>query len=453
MFAAFNLLITLAFVLLAIGLCALLPRDYKWMALLISSLALYAFLFSWQIGWLLAMALLTFLGAWCVARIPPLAILLIPLLLLPMLLEKATNRTPHYMLGSQAENANNGMLAFPLIVGLSYFSFNAVSYLVDVKRGYLKPERSFLKLLFYLCFFPALLSGPLHRYKFICSQTRQIGLHSKSIGNGLVLMLWGFFKNMVVAQRLQYVLNGMEASGWFILMQGLVFFLFLYVNFSSFIDIVQGIALLFNLQLKNNFHNRVYLACSRQQFWQGWHITLNEWFRDYFFFGLANHDKRRRYTNLLLLLTFVMIALWHGFTLVLLIWGLLNGCWIIAEKKWLGKWQPVSYWQKTAGRLYHLSLASVLAVLFISPSFGQLQQRMFSESSFSIPNGGGYVLLVLALSFAGMDWLNAHAAEKRMDVYLQSLPYWQRAAIAGALLIAIFLFGLTNSIANYYMRF
>jgi alginate O-acetyltransferase complex protein AlgI len=257
----------------------------------------------------------------------------------------------------------------------------------------------------------------------------------------------------VVAQRLQFVLQGMETSGVYVLLQGLVFFLFLYVNFSSFIDIVQGIALLFNLTLKSNFHNRVYMACTRQQFWQGWHITLNEWFRDYFFFSVVKYDRQRRFTNLLLLLTFLLIALWHGFTLVLFVWGLLNGCWIIAEKKLMGKWQPENWWQRALGRIYHLSLASVLAALFITPSLPWLLQQLCSQSRLSFDKGNGFVLLVLAIAFAGMDWLNQKAGDQRMDLYLQSRPYWQRIGIVGGLLVAIFLFGLTNSIANYYMRF
>jgi alginate O-acetyltransferase complex protein AlgI len=452
MYAEFNLLIIVCFVGLAAGFSKMLPKGNKWIALLLASIAFYALLYSWQTLWLLAMALITYIGARQIRKIPGSVVYLVPLLLLPLVLEKATHLTPHYIMGSQGVNPN-AATNIALIIGLSYFTFNAISYLVDVKRRYIEPERSFPRLLFYLLFFPALLSGPLHRYKFINNQLNDIGWSLQSLSNGSVLLLWGFFKNMVVAQRLQYMLNGTEATGWFVLVQGLLFFLFLYVNFSSFIDIVQGIALLFNLQLKSNFHNRVYMACSRQQFWQGWHITLNEWFRDYFFFSVARFDKQRRYTNLLLLLTFLLIALWHGFTLVLLVWGLLNGCWIITEKKWMGKWQPVTWWQKTAGRLYHLGLASVLAALFITPSLGSLFTRFIDHGHLSLAKGGGYVLMVLVIAFVGMDWLNAKAADKRMDLYLQTLPYWQRTTLCGALLVAVFLFGLTNSITNYYIRF
>jgi alginate O-acetyltransferase complex protein AlgI len=438
---------------LAAAISILLPKGNKWIALLMSSVAFYALLYSWQIIWLLVMSLITYLGARQIRKVPDSVVYFVPLLLFPLILEKATHLTPHYILGSQGVNWIAGKANITLIVGLSYFTFNAISYLVDVKRSYIQPEKSFPRLLFYLLFFPALLSGPLHRYKFISNQLKDIGWSLQSLSSGSVLLLWGFFKNMVVAQRLQYMLNGTEATGWFVLVHGLLFFLFLYVNFSSFIDIVQGIALLFNLQLKSNFHNRVYMAWSRQQFWQGWHITLNEWFRDYFFFSAARFDKKRRYTNLLLLLTFLLIALWHGFTLVLVVWGLLNGAWIIAEKKWMGRWQPETWWQKTAGILYHLGLASVLAALFITPSLGSLFNRFLGHDHLSLAKGGGYVLIVLIMAFGGMDWLNAKAADKRMDVYLLTLPYWQRTTLCGALLVAVFMFGLTNSITNYYIRF
>ena len=103
--------------------------------------------------------------------------------------------------------------------------------------------------------------------------------------------------------------------------------------------------------------------------------------------------------------------------------------------------------------MYHLGLASVLAALFITPSLGSLLNRFLDHGHLSLAKGGGYVLMVLVIAFAGMDWLNAKAGDKRMDVYLQTLPYWQRTTLCGALLTAIFLFGLTNSITNYYIRF
>ena len=169
-----------------------------------------------------------------------------------------------------------------------FFLFNAISYLLDIKRGILIPSRSFFKLTLYLIYFPTLHSGLLNRYIYMMEQFDQIEITERSITNGLWLMLWEFFKNIVIAQRLNMLIGDLKVShigGLWTLLIGLVFFFYIYFSYSSFVDFFQGVSEVFNVRIKERFGKRIYFSSNRHEFWKGWHITLNEWFRDYFFYN------------------------------------------------------------------------------------------------------------------------------------------------------------------------
>ncbi|MBU3677388.1 MAG: hypothetical protein FGM54_09475, partial [Chitinophagaceae bacterium] len=210
-----------------------------------------------------------------------------------------------------------GIFSGALVMGWSYFLFNALSYLFDIERKVIQPETSLPALMRYLLFFPMLFAGPMHRKKALDEQFKQVHVSPNSIRAGLRLILWGLFKNFVLAKRLFSLFLSLQLShldGLFLLLQGLVFFFYIYASFSSFVDFFQGVALLFNIKMSDNFHKRVYWASSRHQFWQGWHMTLNAWFKDYFFYRLMKYKYWRNKTQLALFLTFLLIALWHGAT-------------------------------------------------------------------------------------------------------------------------------------------
>lgn len=130
------------------------------------------------------------------------------------------------------------------IVGLSFFVFNAISYLMDIKKRFITPADSFFKLLLYLLYFPTLHAGPLHRFTYLKSQFEQAKITSKSFNNGMRLILWGVFKNFVLAQRLyqlHHELSLSEISGWWTLVIGFVIFFYVYFSFSSYVDFFQGV--------------------------------------------------------------------------------------------------------------------------------------------------------------------------------------------------------------------
>jgi alginate O-acetyltransferase complex protein AlgI len=311
----------------------------------------------------------------------------------------------------------------------------------------------------YLTYFPAIFSGPLHRAKYLFEAFKNIKVTDHSISKGLRLILWALFKNVVIAQRVFLLMTQLQSSemgGVYYLFVGFLFFIYLYCNFSSFIDFFQGVSQILNIRLKDNFRNRVYFAASRQEFWRGWHITLNQWFRDYFFYVLSGYDKKRRYTDLILLVTFLMIALWHGLSTVMVVWGMLNGLWIVIEKKFnFQSWKRSSF-LKIAGVVYHLSVATLLALVFISPQPRFLYQKIFVESSQLPENFIALYLpsiLIIAVCLGIMDYHYAKAKETTFDEYLDNKPRYLRWLIYGKLVMIILIFGKSAGVENYYIQF
>ena len=382
--------------------------------------------------------------------------------LIPLILMKAVNTDSIFATYLNENNFDIKVENYQSILeiaGISYFTFNSISYLIDVRRRYIEPEKNFFFLLLYIIYFPCILSGPLHRAKYLFGLFKNVRITAANVSCGLRLILFGLFKNLVIAKRLFLMVTLMQDSnlgGIYYLLCGLTFFLFLYFSFSSFVDLFRGISKIFNIPLKDNFRNRIYLSRSRQQFWKGWHITLNEWFRDYVFFNLAKRDKRRRHTDKILLLTFLLIALWHDLTFVFLIWGLLNGMWIILEKKVaFDKW-PLPKLRSWLGIVYHLVISSFLALLFIASDIKTFVRKLFlSPANFPTGIVANHMntILLLFLSFLIVDYHYLKAGDLKFDEYLDKKNGLYRWSVYLQLTFLLLLFGVKEGVDNYYIQF
>ncbi|MEY3368668.1 MAG: hypothetical protein RI973_1823 [Bacteroidota bacterium] len=448
--------------MLAVALMALSRKQHHWKILLAFCALLYFALAGFRFLVVLGLSGFIYLSALEIRRMNRGRWLVYIVVLLPLVLKKALYAEFHF--DELFDPSRTLIQQFDWVevlnfVGLSYFTFNGLSYLIDVKRKYLAPQRNFFVLLLYLIYFPTIFSGPLHRAKYFFNELSQIQVTNESLANGSRLILWGLFKNMVVAQRLHFLVYSlMEAGlgGLFNLLTGFFFFFFLYCSFSSFIQIFQGVSQVFNIRLKDNFRNRVYASASRQEFWGGWHITLNEWFRDYFFYELVRYDKRKQYTYGILFLTFLLIGLWHDFTLVFLVWGAMNATWIILEKKFYESEAGKRHRKvRPLGVLYHLFFSSLLATVFISPDLGGLLDVFTEPPSLGKSTSVffSFNTLVLVIAFIAMDYHEKMAGKQRMDHYLAGKPELYRWAIYYKLAFMILLFGTAGIIENYYRQF
>jgi D-alanyl-lipoteichoic acid acyltransferase DltB (MBOAT superfamily) len=223
-------------------------------------------------------------------------------------------------------------LALILPIGLSFHTFQAMSYTIEVYRGHHKAERHFGIFALYVMFYPQLVAGPIERPQNLLVQFRQQHKFDyQQVTDGLKLMAWGMFKK--VADRLAVTVNLVYADptqyqGWALLIATFFFALQIYCDFSGYSDIARGAAQVMGYHLMTNF-DRPYFSKSIAEFWTRWHISLSTWFRDYLYIPLGGNrvDRRRWYCNLLV--TFLISGLWHGASWTFLIWGGLNGLYLI----------------------------------------------------------------------------------------------------------------------------
>ena len=222
-----------------------------------------------------------------------------------------------------------------LPAGLSFYLFQAVGYAVDVYRGKIPAQRSFLRHALFLSFFPSLLSGPINRAGDLAPQFEQA--HPFCYGDlraGLLRFLWGAFKKLVLADRLAVAVNTVFAAphdfgALQVFAAAAAFSLQIYCDFSAYSDMALGSARMMGFRLRENFRTP-YFSQSIQEFWRRWHISLSSWFRDYLYIPLGGSRKGtgRKYLNVLIV--FAVSGLWHGAALSFVVWGLLNGLYQVA---------------------------------------------------------------------------------------------------------------------------
>jgi len=238
-----------------------------------------------------------------------------------------------------AQNLNLVVHAIPLLkivlpIGLSFHTFQAMSYTIEVYRGRQKAERHFGIYALYVMFYPQLVAGPIERPQNLLHQFyEKFDFDYNRVTSGLRLMLWGFFKKIVIADRLGIMVDSVydnpQAHNSFSLLLGTIFFSFqIFCDFSSYSDIAIGAARVMGFKLMKNF-DKPYHARSIAEFWKRWHISLSTWFRDYLYISLGGNRVSipRWYFNLFFV--FLVIGFWHGANWTFIIWGALHGFYLI----------------------------------------------------------------------------------------------------------------------------
>lgn len=224
-----------------------------------------------------------------------------------------------------------------LPVGISFYTFQAASYTIDVYRGHLKAERSFGIFLLYVTFFPQLVAGPIERSDALLPQFfKKMTFDYARAVEGLQLMAWGMFKKVVVADTLSGYVETVyrdpgSFSGGACLLATYLFAFQIYADFSGYSDIARGAARVLGFQLMVNFR-QPYVARSIPEFWQRWHISLSTWFRDYVYIPLGGNRVSRGPWLRNVLVVFVVSGFWHGANYTFLIWGALHGAYFILSR-------------------------------------------------------------------------------------------------------------------------
>lgn len=221
-----------------------------------------------------------------------------------------------------------------LPMGISFYTFQTLSYSVDIYHGNLKPEKHFGIFALFVSFFPQLVAGPIERASNLLPQFHQHHTYNQDrLTSGLRLMLWGMFKKVVIADRLAFLVNAVynhpEEFGGFSLCLATVFFAFqIYCDFSGYSDIAIGAARIMGYNLMTNFRTP-YFAKSISEFWKRWHISLSTWFRDYVYIPMGGNRVVKWRWHYNLFITFLVSGLWHGANWTFVIWGALHGFYLV----------------------------------------------------------------------------------------------------------------------------
>ncbi len=347
-----------------------------WLVLLLLAVAFAA----WWTGQLLAP--LREIGSPNHSRLQKLTMAMtVVVILLPLLYFKYSN----FFLSSLnvLVKSNFRLLDLVLPVGISFFTFQAISYVVDVYRGRFAMKVTFLEFLFYLSFFPLLLAGPITRAQTLLPQIRRPGqVSERCLYMGLWLVIIGLLKKCVVADYIaqynDWVFSDPQTySGLECVMGILGYTVQIYCDFSGYSDISIGIAALMGFRLLENF-NFPYRAGSPTEFWHRWHISLSTWFRDYVYIPLGGNRCSRVRTYINNIITMLVAGLWHGSTWMFILWGGIHAMGLVVHKAcrpWLER-LPDSRWVRGIGVVLTFVFVAFAWVFFRSENLSMACQLL-----------------------------------------------------------------------------
>ncbi len=362
-----------------------------------------------------------------------------------------------------------------LPMGISFYTFQAIGYSVDVYRGHERPERSLPRLALFISFFPQLVAGPIERMANLMPQLKATRtVTPEHLIHGARRMLWGFFKKVVIADNLsgfvdQVFRHPQSHHGLIVVLGTLAFAVQIYCDFSGYCDIAIGAALFFGVRLMENFR-RPYFATSLEDFWSRWHISLSTWFRDYVYIPLGGRRVSRSRAAGNLMATFLVSGIWHGANWTYLLWGGLHGFATLAER--IFRRPPsgrlVSPFAVSAQRVmgWGLTMLVVLVgwVFFRADSLHSALVLLRHAAIWDLPEqaaliprmlGGGGWLIFLGLCILVLfvvELLEERTGEGVSHLFSR-LPPVARHAAYGVLLTVIFLGGQFSQQTFIYFQF
>jgi alginate O-acetyltransferase complex protein AlgI len=336
-------------------------------------------------------------------------------------------------------------------IGISFFTFQAMSYVIDVYRGHVPVERSPLRLGLYVALFPQLIAGPIVRYAHVAQELVARRVCLESFASGVERFVVGLAKKLLLANSLAVVADavfdipdgGLSLSvAWL----GIVCYaLQVYFDFSGYSDMAIGLGLMFGFRFQENF-NYPYIARSVTDLWRRWHISLSTWFRDYLYIPLGGSHASAWRTHFNLLVVFVLCGLWHGPSWSYLVWGLFNGVFLILERRGLGDW--LARHGGPVGHIYTMLVWFVGLVIFRSVGLEHAGLMLQSLAGFTTLTNAAYpVEIFLDPGLCGVLAIACLAATPLWPLFRDWLSRQERQFAQGALAPAWCLVQATGRLA------
>jgi alginate O-acetyltransferase complex protein AlgI len=374
----------------------------------------------------------------------------------------------HAVLTAAGIQASLPMLRVVLPVGISFYTFQAMSYTIDVFRGELRARRSLLDVAVFISFFPHLVAGPIQRASYLLPQVegeRKFLVSTATSGFGL--MVWGFFKKLVIADNVGVIANKVFAlndPSFEILWAGVfAFAIQIYADFSAYTDIARGASRWLGFELTENF-NHPYMARSPADFWRRWNISLSTWFRDYVYIPLGGSRSSGWIWARNILVTFLLSGLWHGASWNYVLWGLYHGVLLVitrAHRILAPAAKPARAWLQVPQIAGMFVLTLVGWLLFreteLSAIIRDLRLAPWNSSPFD--RQAGLYLFLLAFGYSiplwtESLWVELHGAWTRSDEEAPGVGVAVLKALAcGAAFAAILVLRSRTSLDFIYFRF
>lgn len=327
-----------------------------------------------------------------------------------------------------------------LPIGISFYTFQMISYLVDVYRKEVSAQKNFISLALYISMFPQLIAGPIVRYSTVAEQIRTRRCTWESVESGMTRFVIGLAKKVLIANELgrlsELYRQTAEPSVLYTWLYAVSFCLHIYFDFSGYSDMAIGLGRIFGFSFPENF-NYPYISTSITEFWRRWHMSLGSWFRDYLYIPLGGNrvSRIKWYRNILLVWLFT--GFWHGASWNFVVWGLFFGVFLVVEKNWL---LPVLKRVKVLNHIYVLLLLLISFVIFNGEDLGAAWtdiSRLFGLGSIPLYSAeAGYylnsffILLIVAV-------IGCTPIAQRVGEY-----FTKRFKKASAVLKPMFLLGL-----------
>lgn len=360
---------------------------------------------------------------------------------------------------------------FLLPVGISFYTFQALGYTIDVYRGDVRAETNLIRYALFVSFFPQLVAGPIERSKNLLSQMQNIAeiklWNARRVTSGTILMIWGFFVKMVIADRAAVLVNTVfdnyRMYGSTELVLAAVFFaLQIYCDFGSYSLIAIGAAKIMGFELMENF-NTPYFACSIREFWSRWHISLSTWFRDYLYIPLGGNRRGRARKAANIMIVFLASGLWHGADWSYVVWGGIHGAYQVIgdylasfREKCIRKLRvnTACFSWKFLQTAVTFVLVVFAWIFFRADSIGDALQYIrriwVRPTPWVLFNGEIFTLgldrpemniLFVAICMLGLVDLVRYRKKMTLDVFLMQQNLWFRGGIMIGLVVLIFVCG------------
>lgn len=364
----------------------------------------------------------------------------------------------------------NTQMAIPdvrLPIGISFFTFQALSYVVDVYRKEVLPQRSYWNLLLYISLFPQLIAGPIVKYHDI---ETQIGKRNISVGRvveGLRRFIIGLSKKIIIANNMALVADTvfntstMELNAISVWIGAISYLFQIYFDFSGYSDMAIGLGKVFGFDLLENF-NYPFTATSIKDFWRRWHISLSTWFREYLYIPLGGNrgGKFKTYRNQMIV--FLATGVWHGANLTFVLWGVLHGLFLILESSEYSIVDRLKY--NNLKRIYTMLIVTLLFVLFRADSieYGlSYIGKMFMAWEISSGNHiaviamlNPYIIFVYLLALIGsIDWLPRFAQRLEMNGELMRIDAVKWEVITCVITIVLLVYDVLALASDTYNPF